>query len=271
MAKKTGKGKGKAAAKPNTKLGYKEFTVNVWVTDLNAFEFGFYKHSRNRAKSRQFSKDMDIIAEVSENGEQTGVLSYREDAWKNNEGMDKRLVLKLFTASLNWRATMDLMVGRSLQLTHGARGLPVSVFSVNMADYDNMVYLERSANKWWLMPEDFSFFIFGEGNRPHFYRLRRDLIAVGSDYTLYDEHDRPVGDLDGKIITLGGKWYGRVREDHADKRVMNMMKLFAGMLIFNNACRRHIKQLAYDVKVGRVTPKVESQEADLYMNPRRVR
>ena len=95
--------------------------------DLNWTEFGIYKHSRNRAKSRQFTTDMDIFAEVIENGERTGLLGYREDLWKKNTGMDKRLVFKLFNETLNWRATMDLMIGRSLQLTLGARGLPVTV------------------------------------------------------------------------------------------------------------------------------------------------
>ena len=86
---------------------------------FNSVEFGIYKHSRNRAKSRQFTSDMDIFAEVIENGERTGLLGYREDLWSKNVGMDKRLVFKLFNETVNWRATMDLMIGRSLQLTLG--------------------------------------------------------------------------------------------------------------------------------------------------------
>ena len=95
---------------------------------FNSVEFGIYKHSRNRAKSRQFTTDMDVFAEVIENGERTGLLGYREDLWRKNTGMDKRLVFKLFNETVNWRATMDLMIGRSLQLTLGARGLPVTLF-----------------------------------------------------------------------------------------------------------------------------------------------
>ena len=70
---------------------------------------------------------------------------------RRTTGMDKRLVFKLFGEKLNWRATMDLMIGRSLQLTLGAHGLPVTAFSINTGDHDQMVYLERSAHKWpWL-------------------------------------------------------------------------------------------------------------------------
>ncbi|MEO0619480.1 MAG: hypothetical protein AAFZ01_09390, partial [Pseudomonadota bacterium] len=42
---------------------YDEFEVNLWVTNLNSAEIGIYQHSRNRAKSRQFTKDMDIFSE----------------------------------------------------------------------------------------------------------------------------------------------------------------------------------------------------------------
>ncbi len=92
--------------------------------------------------------------------------------------MDKRLVFKLFSETLNWRATMDLMIGRSLQQTIGARGLPVMTYSINTDDDHFIVYLERSANKWPLLPENFSFFIMRDG-KPQFYRLKRDLINLG--------------------------------------------------------------------------------------------
>src|SRR5262245_16031346 len=85
-----------AAAKADKKARFAEFTVDVWITNFNSVEFGIYKHSRNRAKSRQFTSDMDIFAEVIEKGERTGLLGYREDLWRKNTGMDKRLVFKLF-------------------------------------------------------------------------------------------------------------------------------------------------------------------------------
>jgi hypothetical protein len=260
----------KAARKKGKRADWAEFTVDVWITNLNSVEFGVYKHSRNRAKSRQFTSDMDIFAEVIENGERTGLLGYREDLWGKNAGMDKRLVMKLFNETLNWRATMDLMIGRSLQSTLGARGLPVTVFSVNANDSDSVVYIERSANKWPLMPENFSFFLLEDG-KPQFYRLKRDFIDFGGDYTLYSHRNEAVGRLDGKVFSLGGKWRGRVHPDHANPRLLTVLKLFSGMLIFNPDCRRHMRRLARDVKRGTYQPKIEKQEADLYMNPRRVR
>jgi hypothetical protein len=249
---------------------YHEFTVDVWLTDFNAVEFGVYKHSRNKAKSRQFTSDMDIFAEVKEDGEQTGLIGYREDLWKKKTGMDKRLVFKLFNESLNWRATMDLMLGRSLQLTIGARGLPVTCFSMNVGDHDFMVYLERSANKWPMLPENYSFFILEDG-KPAFYRLRRDFIDLGGDYTLYNEKNQKIGRINGRVFSLGGFWKCRILTQHADQKLVMVMQLFCGMLAFGRGCRKHMRALSRDVISGKIPLKLEKQEADLYMNPRRVR
>lgn len=250
--------------------GWHRFTVDVWITPFNSIEFGVYKKQRNRAKSRQFTADMDVYAEVIENGQRTGVLGYREDLWKDNAGMDKRLVLKLFSASLGWRATMDLMIGRSLQNTIGARGLPVTAYSINTDDDNFLIYLERSANKWPLLPENFSFFIMKEDG-PEFFRLKRALIDLAGDYTLYNQTGEVIGKLNGKVFSIGGKWFGKVKEGYADKRLLTVMKLFAGMIIFNKDSKRHLKRLYRDIRAGRLKPRLERQEADLYMNPRRVR
>ena len=260
---------GKSASNA-AKAKWHDFIVDVWITPFNTIEFGFWKKDRNKGKSRQFTSDMDIFAEVIENGERTGVLGYRKELWQGQTGMDKRLVFKLFSETLNWRASMDLMLGRSIQQTLGARGLPVTTYSINTSDDDFLVTLERSANKWPFLPENFSFFIMDDGV-PKFYRFRRDIINLGGDYKLIDQTGEAVGYLNGAVLTVGGKWRCTVRGDHADPRVLMVMKLFAGMIVFNGEARRHVKGIARDVKAGRLKPDIQRQEADLYMNPRRVR
>ena len=47
--------------------------------------------------------------------------------------------------------------------------------------------------------------------------------------------------------------------------------MFCGMIIFNNDARRHMRSLVRDIGKGKYAPKLEKQETDLYMNPRRVR
>jgi hypothetical protein len=247
-----------------------DFTVDVWITPFNSIEFGFWKKDRNKGKSRQFTSDMDIFAEIIENGERSGVLGFRKELWNDATGTDKRLVFKLFSENLNWRASMDLMLGRSIQQTLGARGVPVTTYSINTSDDDFLVTLERSANKWPFLPEHFSFFIM-DGGVPKFYRLRRNIINLGGDYSLVDQTGEAVGYINGALLTIGGKWSCTVRGDHADPRILMVMKLFAGMLVFNGVARRHVKQLSRDIRAGRIQPDIQRQEADLYMNPRRTR
>ena len=257
-------------AREAAKQKWHDFTVDVWITPFNSIEFGFWKKERNKGKSRQFTTDMDVFAEIIENGERTGVLGYRKELWNDATGMDKRLVFKLFSDTLNWRASMDLMLARSIQQTIGARGLPVTSYMINTNDDDYVITLERSANKWPFCPEHFSFFIMDEGT-PRFYRFARDIINIGGDYTLIDQYGETVGHIDGAILTIGGQWNCTVRGDHADPRVLMIMKLFAGMIVFNKGVRRHVKALAQDIEAGRLTPDLQRQESDLYMNPRRVR
>lgn len=249
---------------------FHDFQVNVWITDLNSVEFGIYRHSRNKAKSRQFTSDMDIYAEVTENDQRTGLIGYREDLWKKPEGLERRLVMKLFNESLNWRASMDLMIGRSLQQTLGARGVPVTSYAINVGNHEFVVHMERSSNKWPGLPENFAFFVMDNG-APRFYRLRRAFISIGGDYTLLDERDNVVGYISGRIVTLGGYWDCQVRNDHASAQLVMVLQMFAGMLVFNRGARRHIKRLYHDVMAGAHVPKLQKQETDLYMNPRRVR
>lgn len=250
--------------------GWHKFVVDVWLTDLNPTEFGVYKRSRNRAKSRQFTSDMDIYGEIIENGERTGLIGFRKDLWKDNKGMNRRLVFKLFSDKLTWRATMDLMIGRSLQQTLGARGVPTMTYSLNTNDDDFMIYLERSAYKIPFIPEQFSFFLIEDG-KPQFYYLKRAWINIGGDYTLYNQRGEKIGWVDGKILSIAGKWRCAIKSEYASKKMLTTMKMFAGMVIFNRQARWHMWRLRKDVMAGDIDPKLERQESDLYMNPRRVR
>jgi hypothetical protein len=270
---KAANAKPEKSSKAGTAAGrdkWNDFLVEVWITPFNSIEFGFWKRERNRGKSRQFTTDMDVFAEIVENGQRTGVLGYRKELWNGAKGTDKRLVFKLFSETLNWKASMDLMLGRSIQQTLGASGVPVTAYAINTNTDDFNICLERSAYKWPLLPEQFSFFILRDG-APKFYCFRRNIINLGGDYSLLDQHGEKVGYLDGAVLTIGGKWRGRLRGDHADPRVLMVMKLFAGMIVFNGEARRHVKRLASDVRAGRLEPTIQRQEVDLYLNPRRVR
>ncbi len=248
----------------------RRYKVDLWLTDLNTVEVGILKQTQHRAKSRQFSKDMDVIGQIKEDGERKGIVAYREGLWKHKDKMQQRLVIKLFSEKMNWRGTMDMMLGRSLQLTHGAGGFPVVSYAININNHTQIISVDKSARQWPFMPERYSFFIVTDQG-PKFYKLRRKIISFGTDYILYDEHNKKVGLLDGKVISLGGTWKVRVDGAHASKELDTVLQLFCTMLKFNDDARRHILQLSKGIAKNRFAPKLASQEIDLYENPRRTR
>ncbi len=249
-------------------LAFTKFTVDLWWTDINDVEIGFFRQSRHRAKSRQYSKDSDVIGEVDVNGQRTGLLTYRRGAWNDAQGMKKRLVVKLFSPEMAWRGSMEVLLGRSLQLTVGAHGFPVVCFNVNLSGHDQIIQVERSARKWPFIPEDYSFFML-DGKTCRFYRLRRDWISIGQDYTLYDATGTKVGHLNGRVLDFGGRWDVKIREDHENPKLKGVLQLFCGMLRYRAVCERHVRDLARQVRRGNLVPEIDTQETELYLNPRK--
>jgi hypothetical protein len=245
------------------------FTVDMWWTNLHDVEIGFFIHSRHRAKSRQFTGDSDVIGEVIEGGERTGLITYREGLWKSENPGEKRLVLKLFTPSMNWRASMDMLVGRSVQLSAGAGGFPVTAFSLHIEGHDQVIQLERSARKWPGLPEQFSFFLMEEGEA-RLYRLKQDWINIGGDYTLLDQTGARVGHLNGHLFDVAGRWDVTLTGKQSS-HLATVLQLVSAMLKFNAAARRHVNRLTHEVTSGAMKLSLEKQETDLYLNPRRPR
>ncbi len=251
------------------KKAERTFTVNMWWTGLHDVEMGFFIHSRHRAKSREFGQDTDVIGEVLEDSQRTGLITYREQLWKSENPGEKRLVLKLFTPSMNWRASMDMLVGRSVQLSTGAGGFPVIAYSIHIEGYDQIIQVERSARKWPGMPEQFSFFLIEDGEA-RLYRLRQDWIDIGGDYTLFDQMGAKIGRLSGHLFDIGGRWdvtYSRAPSTY----LATTLQLGSAMLKFNAAARRHVGRLTQEIGAGAMKLALEKQETDLYLNPRRPR
>lgn len=257
-------------AKRKTRAKVKKFKVDFWATDLNTAEIGIMKRTQNEAASDQFTKDMEIYGQTVVDGERTSLIAYRKDLWRERKNFQKRLVIKLFSENLHWRGTAEMLMGRSMQLTLGAGGLSVPSFSINIGRHDQLIQMERSAHKWPLMPESFSFFIMTKKG-PRFYRLKRKVICIGSDYTLYCQKDHKIGTLDSRIINLGGAWKVKLDKAHANAKLEAVLQLFCAVLKFNGQSRRHIRRLGQQVRMGRIAPTIDHHEDDLYKNPRRRR
>lgn len=258
-----------AAPASKANVRWTKFKVDLWATDFNDVELGILRDTQRQAESRQFTKDMNVIGQVLENGERTHLIGWREGLWDENEGVQKRLVLKLFTDSMNWKGSLDQMMGRSLQLTH-ASGVPTPAFSVNLARHEQVIQLERCARKIPFFPQAFSFFILDDDGA-RIFRLRQKRFSIGADYVLYDQRNRKIAEIDRRLWNLGGAWKVKILSDAMDADLQSTLTLFCAMQRFNRKCRREIRKLYGQVEKADEPVKLDHQEEDLYMNPRRVR
>lgn len=261
------------AAYDGRKLGRRprtrRYKVDLWATDFNSAEIGILKRTQNEAASDQFTKDMEIIGQTVDKGRREGLIAYRKMLWRKRRDTERRLVIKLFSETLGWRGTMEMMVGRSLQLSRGA-GIPVPSFSINLARHKQVIQLERCARQWPLMPERFTFFITREDGT-HFYTLKENLFCLGADYSIYDQQNRKIGHLDQQMLNLGGAWIVELDDARTNRQLEAVLELFCAMLKFNGRSRKHIKRLDRKIRQGKIAPKLSHREADLYYNPRRRR
>ena len=244
----------------------RKFKVDLWATDFNTAEIGIMKRTQNEASSDQFTKDMELFGQTVIDGKREALIGYRKELWDENKDFERRLVIKLFSESLSWRGTIEMLVGRSLQLTRGS-GVAVPAFSINLARHAQLIEVERCARKWPFMPETFTFFLQTKSG-PQFYTLKRRILCFGQDFNIYDQQNRCIGQLDQKLINLGGAWIVRLDPKHTSKKLEATLELVCAMLKFNRKCRGHIGELSGKVRRGKIAPKLSHRERDLYYNPR---
>ncbi|MDJ0920090.1 MAG: hypothetical protein QNI84_03115 [Henriciella sp.] len=260
----------KAKAAPRAARKMRKFKVDFWATDFNLAEIGIMKRTQNEAASDQFTKDMEIFGQTVINKERKALLAYRQELWDASEDFERRLVVKLFSERLHWRGTAELLLGRSMQLTLGAGGLAVPSFSINLGRHEQLIQLERSAHQLPFFPESYSFFLQTKSG-PKFYRLKRNVMCFGTDFSVLDQQGRKIGKLDGRVVNLGGAWMVKLDPAYANAKLEAVLQLFCAVLKFKGSARRHIRRLGKQVRLGKLRPQIDHHEDDLYLNPRRRR
>ncbi|MEL6829672.1 MAG: hypothetical protein AAFO63_06005 [Pseudomonadota bacterium] len=260
----------RAAAKPARRPARRKVKVDFWATDFNTAEIGIMKRTQNEAASDQFTKDMELYGQTVIDGKREALIGYRKELWDEKKGIDRRLIIKLFSETLGWRGTAEMMLGRSLQLSLAANGMPVPSFTINLARHNQLIQVERCAVKWPLLPDKYSFFI-EDDKEVRFYTLRRHFFSFGADYSVYDQKGRKIGILDSQILNLGGAWMMRIDPNHHSRKLEAALELICAVLKFNRSSKSHIRKLAEKVMLGKLHPSLSHDERDLYLNPRQRR
>ncbi|MHA1232071.1 MAG: hypothetical protein ACTSRP_25015 [Candidatus Helarchaeota archaeon] len=276
--------------KKKKKVIYKKIIVDFWKTDLHGVEVGIRQKEQLRAKSRQFSKDLDIYGAIIENGQRTGFVGIRKEAWE--KGIDEeyemeggevlgpskatigRLVIKAFTDEINWMGSLEEQVALELPRSYYT-ALPV--FTVVMPRFEFMIRIERIYSRMGnlyvttLVTEE-----KGEKKILEIFEIDEKLLTFGSDWVVRRRsigNKDIVAELDGKILNIGGKVVIKIYDEKlAKNRIFRtMLILFAAMTKYHTKVKKKIFEIRKRIFKGDLMIIPTHQELELMRNPRSIR
>ena len=248
-----------------------ELTVDLRATGLHKDELGIHKIELKAQKDRQWTKDSDIIGTVERDGEPFGRLVLRESIWKTEDPLKRRLVLKLFTMSDYWRGSIEYLQGESL-LHSIAADEGVLSFVCVLNGSKTIAKIRQIPQRKRLRGTIYGLdMVDDEGNSWGFIIDDRRM-SFGSDWEIKDMQDNTIGEIDGKVLDLGGKFKVRIFDEKLGKdKVFNtVLALFAAVLRYTDDLYNTLQKVEEKVAEGAVL-KLEDNEANLYQNPRRLR
>jgi hypothetical protein len=135
----------KTPVKPGEKFE-KTIEVDFWLTDLHGAKIGIYQRERFMAKNRAFSKNLDLIGAVREEGKADGMFGIDTDNWHDVPEKDlatRRLVLKWFNSeSIAHLGTIEQIVLNSITASIASDD-ELPVFKCVIPNYEFLVDLKK--------------------------------------------------------------------------------------------------------------------------------
>ncbi|MHA1370504.1 MAG: hypothetical protein ACTSRA_12430, partial [Promethearchaeota archaeon] len=192
--------------------------VDFWKTDLHSEEIGIYEHERKRAKSRAFTKDLDLIGSVND-GDEKGIFGYRKNAWEPDvpkSSVDyytrKRLIIRWFKKAradnIIHVGTLEEMVMDSIRKTMIAND-PLHSFRVLIGKYPYVITLSKEhARLPGRVGEMWGFSIMTDPAEKtwEFFLLDERRFTIGTDFDVKKDKVKEVFvKIDEKILNIGKK------------------------------------------------------------------
>lgn len=250
----------------------KEYVVDLWKTGAHKVEIGIKKEDVLRAKSRQYTKDFDIIGEVNRDGKDAGYVGFRTDPWKA-EIPKKKIVIKFFTEGISWKGSLEELISRGITNSLSAnQGLPVFMINLSTADY--LIVMEKVIRRKFLEKSIFSFALVDEKTLvSHSFSIVADRFSIGSDWDVFNQRQEKIAEIDGSKFNIGGKFKIKINAKAVgySNELDQVLILFSTLTRYINDVEDKLEDTLKMIKKDDAEIVIDQEEANLYLNPRRMK
>jgi hypothetical protein len=261
---------------------YRVFSQDLYSTGLHTEGFGFRQEEMWRSKSRQFSKDADIIGKIEEARrsddkkklppvKRIGFIILRQSLWNSADDLEKRLVVKLFSNSGSWVATMEEMVAEEYAMSF-ASDRPLIAFTVLSRESEFVTYV-RQFRRGGTSTENYAFYIIGPKGTFETFRIEGARASMGDDFKVIrlNGHET-VADIDSKFGDMGGEFTVKIKDSIlADNEwFCRVLQCFSIMIAYRAKIREKINDGYHKWKKGKFIPSQHRYEVSLLANPRKL-
>ena len=273
------------AEKDPRKIGpvYRVFTQDLYGTGFHLEEMGFRQAEMWRSKSRQFSKDADIVGKIMEQRrpkdkkrltkpERVGFIILRQSLWKHaKDPLDKRLVVKLFSNKGGWIATMEEMLAEEYAISFAAYQ-PLVAFTVLSRENEIITWVKQQ-RRGGLDTENYAFYLLGPDNTFEVFRIEGTRMTLGDDFRVLRLKGRKVvANIDSKFGDFGGGFKVRIQDPvlAENEWFCRVLQCFSIMVNYRERIRKKLRKGIAQWKKGKREPTQHRYEISLLANPRKL-
>ena len=162
----------------------KKVVVDYWLTDLHNAEIGIYQRERFMAKNRMFSRNLELVGKVSEEGKADGMFGYNSARWDDIPEKDigkKRLIMKWFNMeSVGFLGSIEEMVAESITNSTGSDDT-IPSFRVVLPRYKYVINLMKNHTRLPKIGEVFSFCMLIENKKEENEKMANIYLSMKKD------------------------------------------------------------------------------------------
>ncbi len=271
--------------KEERKVGpkYRVMSQDLYSTGLHSDELGLRQVEVWRSRSRQFTKDSDIIGKIEEakldrdrkklgRMEKSGFITLRSSLWSGEmDESSRRLVVKLFSGSGAWLATIEEIVAESYALSYATDDPMVSF--VVLVDGVGIMTRIQQVQRSGIGTETYGFLILGPEGTFEVFRIEGKRATFGDDFRVVRLNGgQTVAEIDSKFADIGGEFVVKVKDPVLAENnwFCRVLQCFSVAIRYRKQIHDKIERVLKKWKDDKIQPLQHRYETSLLANPRKL-